>query len=306
MGTKEYLPKNPNEYNLDGKRYIEKIRCACKERKGEVFSLYCRIHQRGRHFYEYRQGDSFISKEFDDDKRLFLSDDALNTVLAAIGKYKEKVAEAKQWHSLKFPVEDFMFSVYCRKDDGDFIYFLEFEKDGKTENRFFCDLDALHRMLFYMQHILPGKGAGRIYSEKYDVTRGKTDKNPFYSAALEQEDKLFTALLRRYYRMADNEECLFLSEILEERILPALPEAFNRDYCIVAADDIDYELLLRSGYMILHNPVFSMKGYTHDKITLNPCKKRGLDAGAVDRAAITFQEFLKLFEDASETESSSK
>lgn len=303
MGTKEYLPKNPNEYNLDGKRYIEKIRCACEEQKGEFFSLYCRIHQRGRHFYEYRVGDSFISKV---NKRLFLSDDALNTVLAEIGEYKEKVAEAKQWHSLKFPVEDFMFSVYCRKDNGDFIYFLEFEKDGKTENLFFCNLDAIHWMLFYMQRILPGKGDGHIYSKKYDVTRGETDKNPFYSAALEQEDKLFTALLRRYYGMADNEECLFLSGILEDRILPALPEAFNRDYCIVAADDIDYKLLIRSGYMILHKPAFSMKGYTRDKITLNPCKKRGIDAGAVDRDAITFQEFLKLFEDASEAENSSK
>ena len=299
MEIKEYLRKNPNEYNLNGKRYIEKIRrCAVKKQFGENFCLYCKIHQRGEHQYVYTPGTDFIAGYINDKKTLCLSDEALKSVTAAVREYKEKVADAKRWKSVKFSVEGIGFSVYYRQKSDDFIYFLEYADNGRTENLFYKDecLGNLHRLLYDLQRFLPGKKEGHIFSEKYNVTTSSDiTENPIYAAALEQKDELFAALLRRYYGIADENECSFLSKLLGYRILPTLSENSDRNY-IVTRRDVDYKLLIHSGYTVLHTPNFGMNGQTRDKITLNPHRKTGYDSAAADAAAITFREFLSLFD----------
>lgn len=297
METKEYLQKNPNEYNLNGKRYIEKIRrCVVKKRFEENFCLYCKIHQRGEHQYVYTPGTDFIAGYLNEKKTLCLSDEALKSVTAAVREYNEKVADAKRWKSVKFSVEGLGFSVYYKQKNDDFIYFFEFVNNGKTENAFYEDFRPLHWLLCDLQRFLPGKREGHIFSEKYNVTTSSdTTENPIYAASLEQKDELFAALLRRYYGIADEKECSFLADLLGYRILPPLSEKSDRNY-IVLRRDVDYKLLIHSGYTVLHTPNFGMQRETRDKITLNPHRKTGYDSAAADAEAITFREFLSLFD----------
>ena len=79
------------------------------------------------------------------------------------------------------------------------------------------------------------------------------------------------------------------------RVLPPLPEEFDR-YYTVNADNIDRDLLRRSGYRILHRPGFAMRGNTYRKWQLNPSRRLGLDFAADNAPALDFAEFLGLFE----------
>ena len=81
----------------------------------------------------------------------------------------------------------------------------------------------------------------------------------------------------------------------DARILPALGEEYDRVFTI-PQQDIDKELLLRSGYRDLHRPYFAMKGSTHTRCEINPCKKTVVDAGKTDAETTSFQAFLKLFD----------
>ena len=80
------------------------------------------------------------------------------------------------------------------------------------------------------------------------------------------------------------------------RVLPELPEEYNKDY-IVSCRDIKVGLLRRSGYVIRHRPYFAMSNSTHAAWQLNPCTKRGIDAAPDDQTPISFKEYLKMFED---------
>ena len=268
---------------------------------GEDFRLRCRIHQRGKHEYTYTPGTDFIVKEFNDYKAIFLSNEALNSVTTAVREYKEKVADAKQWESANFSVEGFDFFLSCKQKKDDFIYFLEYSDNERLKNLFYEDeiFGNLHCLLCDMNRILPNELNDCLSERTYSFTCWNTAKNPLYRAVLEQGNKLLTALLRRYYGIADENECAFLSELLGYRILPRLSEDFNRKY-IVTNCDVDYKLLDHSGYMLLHTPYFSMMGKTHDKITLNPHRKYGVDSAPADADAITFREFMSFFDDEHE------
>lgn len=94
-----------------------------------------------------------------------------------------------------------------------------------------------------------------------------------------------------------NEE---LIEKMNGRILPGLPEEFDKNYVIDVAAIRDEVLALfrRSHYIIWHRPNYMLPGYTRHKITINPHQKGGMDAAKEEEVAITFGEFLALFENA--------
>lgn len=103
--------------------------------------------------------------------------------------------------------------------------------------------------------------------------------------------------------MKTTKECPLLGKMPKRRILPQLPDEFNKEY-VVDVDtmtDRSFSLLRRSGYVILHRPYFAMCGSTHKKYTLNPHTKQGVNAAKVDSASISFCEFLELFENTDES-----
>ena len=81
-------------------------------------------------------------------------------------------------------------------------------------------------------------------------------------------------------------------------MLPALPEAHDKRYC-VRTDTIDFALLHRSGYQLLHRPYFAMKDSMHEAYTLNPHTKSGVDAAPYEAETISFEEYLELFKQSS-------
>lgn len=101
------------------------------------------------------------------------------------------------------------------------------------------------------------------------------------------------------YRDGDKIRISEIENLTGKRILPPLPEEYDRDF-IVDAGTIDEEikaLLVDSGYRIVHRPYFSMEGSTHKKWELNPHRKSVVDAAPVDAEAIPFYEFEALFDE---------
>lgn len=89
--------------------------------------------------------------------------------------------------------------------------------------------------------------------------------------------------------------------MIKVRILPKLPKEYDKNY-VVQADTVDWPLLKNSGYTVMHRPYFAMPGSTHDNWMLNPHTRSGVDAAKKDEPAISFDEFLAMFETAAKTE----
>ncbi|MBS7262665.1 MAG: hypothetical protein KIG36_03540 [Eubacteriales bacterium] len=297
---KEYSPKNPNEYNLDGKRYIKKIRrCSCEEKRGDFYILECKIHQRGSHTYTYTPKEDYITGFGSQNKVLYLSDDAMNTVIKTISDFEEETEQARKRRSVKVPFRDCLISIYYQQSgSGDFEYYSEYSDSNKTVRKFYKHDDPLHWLLCDVSDLINKHSDNKI--EIVHCSKATIKENPIYQATLEQKDELFIAILKLHYGIADDHKCSFLSKLLGHRILPSLPEEYNKDY-VIESGGVDYKLLHHSGYDMRHRPYFAMQGSTHSRITLNPHTKYGIDAGKIDAEAISFQEYLKLFNKKSNT-----
>ena len=101
--------------------------------------------------------------------------------------------------------------------------------------------------------------------------------------------------MKLHFGIADDGECEYLSKLLGCRVLPALSEEYDKDY-YVGTGGLDFTLLYRSGYRMLHRPNFGMMGSTREGYTLNPHRKTGVDAVPAGAGAISFGEYLKLFD----------
>lgn len=304
---KEFLPKNSNEYTLDGKRYIENIkRCNCKELANGRYVLECNIHQRGHHDYEYEPGRGRLFKKNNKDKVLYLGDDAALKVKHAIEKWESLVRKASDWNSVTVPGGDSNILIRYRRIKGDeFEYYLEYSREGGRSVKIYENpWNSLHYVLRDIAEI-PGKGTPGSKTNSGDLivrsTKKTIEKNPVYVAAKNQGDELFMKVLKLHYGISTKEQNHFLAKLFGLRILPNLNEKFDRNY-VVDADTVDANLLHRSGYRMLHRPYFAMMGSTHSKITLNPHTKEGVDAAKNDEPSISFAEFLELFDDEANTE----
>ena len=123
--------------------------------------------------------------------------------------------------------------------------------------------------------------------------------NPIYLSALKENDRIMQCELKLYYRIADENDCRYLSEVRGVRILPSLPERYDKNYVISKESTTyeDYILLVNSGYRIAHRPCQAMRGSTYNNSTLNPHTKYGVDAAEQEAEAISFDEFLALFDE---------
>ena len=296
---KEYLPKNPNEYNLDGKHYIEKINhCSCDEKEGEFYKLKCRIHQRGWNTYIYKLKEDHITKFGTTDKVLYLSDAAIYAVIKTVSNFEEEAKQSRKLECVKAPFNDCHIDIYYHQSEsGDFEYYSEYSDADITVKKHYKRYKPLHWLLCDLSDLINKHSDKKI--EIIHCSKTTIKENPIYQATLKQKDELFTAILKLHYGIAEDDECYYLSKLLNHRILPSLPEEYNNDYVIEGG--VDYKLIENSGYSMWHRPYFAMSGSTHRRITLNPHTKYGLDAGKVNAEAISFQEYLKLFDKKSDT-----
>jgi hypothetical protein len=296
---KEYL-KNKNEYFEDGKLYIEAIKkCECSEKRYSTYFIDCSIHQRGVRTYTYKKGAEFIEKDDCSGKKLWLCQKAMQAVKEAVSAFDEAVEQAKTGDYEKIEIKDIDYVVYIEKpiaDKGRIVK--ESDCGGITEISTGGIFGAMSGFYYRGKSDRKSNRMFEICSRPNEET---IKENPFYLAALRTGDELLALEIKLHYNVAAAQDCRRLTELTGKRVLPKLPEKYNRRYA-VTKDSVSYELLGNSGYGLGHWPCFAMMNRTYKNITLNPHTRTGGDSAPADEEPITFDEFLKLFEEAENNE----
>ncbi len=293
--------QNTNEFRDGDKLYIKKIKsCECTMKIGECYLLECDIHQRGIHSYDFRpEFDRIARCSFANS--LWLSEDAKNSVKKAVDKLECQIKEAEgKYTKASFP--KIGLTVFYRRTGKDsFNYVSKKKYDMPVTYRAYkkCSANFILDDISQYAHLCC-TGLNREAVKEYVIDR-PTDEtiynNPFYKSAVDTDDEVLQKLIKVYYKLARKHDYSWLSKMLGKRFLPALPKEYDKEY-YVDADTIDIGILSRSGYVILHRPYFAMKDSTHDTVTLNPHTKQGSDAAKVDCKAISFTDYLALFDQA--------
>jgi len=290
---RKYL-KNKNEYIEDGNHYVEKIRkCSVWKKIGDAYLLQCKIIQRGTNIYTYDNSDYLT---FFPEKKRWLSEEAKQTVVEAVEGFEQMVKEIKEGEYTLIPIEEMAMTVYLKRQDRyGFHFMLEYydENEGEQLITFIFNASSIGEVIREIRFCRRIEKLSEIYNLLSYPSRESIHQNPIYQAAVRTDDLLLQHEIKLYYRIADSEECAWLSDYYGVRILPSLSKEYDRDY-VVDRDSVDGVLLENSGYEITHRPYFGMKGYTHTKYTLNPHTKTGMDAARCDETSISFQEYLKL------------
>ena len=303
MNEEKTLMKNPNEYRIGDRLYVEKIKsCSCTEKRGNVYLLWCKIHQRGNNCYLYAPGTECLRKTPLGEKHLYLSEAAQQTVNEIVRQFDEETSDEMLKYHVKADMDKAVL-WYRRLSHKSFSAVFEYRDDeGVLHKKIFPEtgLESLIRELSYSpspswRDLFP-EGDCPI-EELHRGTPKGVEKNPIYLTAGAAGDVLLQKQLRLVYRVDSPEDCKWLSEALGQPVLPSLPDKHDREY-YVQTGTIDFDLLRRSGYQILHRPAFGMKGSTRSVCTLDPHRKYGVDAAPKDAEAISFEEYLKLFNSA--------
>lgn len=303
MNQEKRVMKNPNEYRIGDRLYVEKIKsCSCTEKRGNDYLLCCRIHQRGDKYYLYEPGAGRLRTALTGEKYLYLSETAQQIVDHTVRQFDEEISKEVLNYYVKVEKYDGKVAVWYRRlSRSHFAAVLTYPNDeGVPCKEYFpvTGLESLIRKLSFgcWRKLFP-EGACPI-EELHHGTREGVEKNPLYLSAGASGDVLMQKQLKIVYRVASPEDCAWLTEKTGKLVLPSLPEAYNRKY-YVRTDSIDFNTLHRSGYQLLHRPYFAMNGSTHKAYTLNPHTKYGVDAAPDEAEIISFDEYLELFKQPS-------
>ena len=205
----------------------------------------------------------------------------------------------KNWHIAPVPCAEGKVVIRYRLCEDRIVYLLSCDDGKKRREKYYDSFDALRLVLLDLTGLLCRHNGTSSHYEKEEVEVQPANeairRNPMYAAALAQGDELLAQLLRIEFRAADPQDEAELSGLFGWRFLPELPAQFDRDYNI-KRDTIDFDMLYRSGYRWWHLPNICMMGHTRKNYTLNPNRKRGVDAAPEPAPAISFQKYLKLFD----------
>lgn len=287
-----------NLYKADGKFYVRSIQsCICKEMYDDRYMLDCRIKEGGTHQYFCCDDPEYIVRYLSK-KSLWLSDEAKAAVNDAIDRFNKGVREALGDGFTKVEISECLTTLYYRhigKDRFDFLIFYKSVEciPANAKRTVLLNNSTLQEMFHDMRwYSLTGDETINLFRES---TNQIIEENPIYAAAAADGDISMQNLLKLHYRIASEEECIQLSEnVFDAYILPPLPEKYNRNYPVYS-ETIKRDLLKRSGYKIWHTPNVSMYGQTRRIWMLNPHSKTGIDSGPSDSEAMTYDEFMELF-----------
>ena len=305
MNQEKRVMKNPNEYRIGDRLYVEKIKsCSCTEKRGDDYLLCCRIHQRGDKYYLYEPGAGRLRTVLTGEKYLYLSEAAQQTVDQTVRQFDEETSKEVLNYYVKVEIyEGKVILWYRRLSRSRFAAVLTYPDDeGILCKQYFpvTGLESLIRELSYglsapWRTLFP-EGTCPIEELHHGTPEG-VEKNPLYLSAGASGDVLMQKQLKIVYRVASPEDCAWLTEKTGKPVLPSLPDAYDRKY-YVRTDSIDFDALHRSD-QLLHRPYFAMKGSTHEAYSLNPHTKYGVDAAPDEAEIISFDEYLELFKQPS-------
>ena len=306
MNQEKRVMKNPNEYRIGDRLYVEKIKsCSCTEKRGDVYLLWCKIHQRGNNYYLYEPGTGYLRHGPSAHKSLYLSEAAQQTVDHTVRQFDEEISKEVLNYYVKVDIYEGKVTLWYRRlSRSHFAAVLTYPNDeGVLCKQYFpvTSLESLIRELSFglsapWRKLFP-EGTCPI-EELHNGTPEGVERNPLYISAGASGDVLMQKQLKIVYRVASPEDCAWLAEKSGKPVLPALPDDYDRKY-YVRIDSIDFDTLHRSGYRLLHRPYFAMKDSTHEAYSLNPHTKSGVDAAPYEAETISFEEYLELFKQSS-------
>ncbi len=290
---------NNNEFVNGEKRFVKVIRkCRCSEKIDDVYVLECKIQQRGEKQYCYIPGSHYISLVSctHEGGRLWLTDQSESQADLAVTDFESVLekADAHGWGYSSNNSPDETFALFY-EPASDFLYNCLIKyKDAENHIRckYMCSMnigDIIHNAAWQ-------QGENAMRELLFNTTTDNIAENPFYIAAVNSNDITLQNQIKLYYRIADYNECMYISEITGKNILPPLPEEYDKDF-YVDSKTVSSELLRNSGYSIGHRPCMAMRGdATYTKWRLNPHTKIGGDTAPKDAEAISFDEYVKMIE----------
>ena len=237
--------KIDNEF-IDGeKRFIRNIKkCICTEKIGDYYILKCKIIQHGEYEYVYEPGTGHISKHTCKNKKLWLTDSSKAQADAAVHEMNAVIEKAQSNGYAYEDSSNIKLAIYYERK-SDFMYECLIRRNEKNNISHYNLYSSLP-----IEKIVQDVGwQDRDGREVWEADRNSIESNPFYIAAIHNHDELLQKQLKLYYRIADEKECIGLSETLGRQILPSLSEAFDKTYC-VDRDTISKELIFDYGYQI--------------------------------------------------------
>lgn len=290
---------NQNVQKVARKRFIDQIvSCVCLEDHYGSYILNMKLHPLGEYgYYEYKGKNSV--KRVLGNKTFYLTEDAEATIKKEIGYYKVSISKMIAWPSRKYLRDKNIRICFKSAAGGGYTYYVGFRnREGKkgTQYRENVTLESIITNIIFITTVLDPKYEKTLLPALKEPTEKSIKNNPLYIAARKVGDREFLNKLRKYYGLPEEKERKNIMKLFHRRVLPELPEEYNKDY-IVSCKDIDVGLLRRSGYVIRHRPYFATFNSTHEAWQLNPYSKLGVDAAPDDQTPISFKEYLKMFED---------
>lgn len=278
-----------NEYTEEGKLFLKRIRkCKCLKKAGGEYFIQCKITQRGEHDYCCDEDAKYI-RRIPGEKIFWLDREARAVVLDAIREFDDLCRFAK----------DNYIRIYA-DDPQKVLYFARLS--NRTFECVFKYINESNETVLEHLHSAPLEELMHIASDRLPscprsmrLTAESIESDPLYVAAKNSDDEMLASQIRTYYNIDSDRDRTLLERILGIRVLPVLPEEYNKNY-VIYSDTIDTRVLDHSGYRILHRPYFGMMNSTHSKWQLNPHTKTGVDAAEEDAEAMDFKDFLTLFD----------
>lgn len=228
----------------------------------------------------------------------YLSEEASATMKAAIGRYRVDIFKMLKLPNRKYLKDKNLKVCFKKEPDGKYTYSVCYiNRKGEEGSVFYKNstLESMITKIYMISTVLASKYEKTLLPALKSPTEKSIKKNPLYIAARNVGDREFLNKLRRYYGLPVEKEQKSSRSFFCRRVLPELPEEYNKNY-IVSCKDIDTGLLRRSGYVIRHRPYFAMMNSTHAAWQLNPHLKIGIDAAPDDQTPISFNEYLQLFQ----------
>ena len=297
------MKKKNAKYTLDGKIYINILDfCKCHGKVGDRYVLECDVPGCDTLYYLYDGENETIQTE-DKVERLFYLADAKDTVRDEVVRFEKKISRSKKWRKYKIRIDE---KLYCCRYEWDAFnslnYFLEYEDNSNRKVVSYqesASMDVMRENLLAItrHHSSESDDVKALERDTEDVT-----KSPLYIAASKIKDSKFSdegkklmALTRQAYARSTEEDAALLTAEFKDRVLPALPQQFNRDY-VVDHYSIDVNMLKRSGYRICPNEPDDEPGFTEEKWMLNPAELEIIRCAPVGSGSISFREYLEMFD----------
>ncbi len=298
--------QNQNVYLRDGLYRVRTIReCKCFKKIGQRYYVRCRIQRRKDsplnapdyvYYSDAGNGSGLLLAEGRRGPRFALYTDpkARETVSEAVKMFEYKTAVARAWPSFWFELYGSVFTLYYRHIEENLFDFMLCVKAGE-ETVALYERKTVKDPLKTITELV-GESERTKSPEEIDAS-GKTLPEVLCEAASVGGDGKIALLIRHHYRCTDESDVPALEKLFGGRVLPPLPNEFDRYYAVNTAS-VDFELLRRSGYQFLHRPYFAMRGCTRQKCKLNPARRFGVDFAENDEPAVDFNEFLMMFDQA--------